>query len=127
MRQGARSFVAIALALMAYLAVSAAPGSGHPADPSKGIAPHWSCRASATYANLVGNGSSGHVEPGAANGNATTGADSDQCQSNDALFPNPTVDEGNDSGRATEEAPFAKTRINNDFSYKQTPTASAGV
>src|SRR4051794_12948734 len=118
------------LALIAIGLIVTPSASTHPADPAAGIAPHWSCRASAGYANVVGNGSSGHVEPGAANGNATTGADSDQCQTDDALFPQPTVQfppGGGDDGGATENAPLAQTRIVNDFTYKQAPTSAAGV
>src|SRR3954447_5126123 len=118
------------LGLLALGLVLAPSASTHPANTATGVAPHWSCRASAGYANLVGSGSSGHVEPGAANGNATSGADSDQCQNDDALFPQPTVTfppGGGDQGSATENAPFAQTRIVSDFSYNQKPTSAAGV
>src|SRR5438045_6194553 len=107
MQRRIRRFVTAALILAAYLTVTAPNGSGHPADPSKGIAPHWSCRATAAYVNLVGSAGSGHVEPGAANGNATTGTDSDQCQSDDALFPNPTINQMSAQGGLEAEAPFA--------------------
>src|SRR4051794_34566071 len=111
-----RPFIA-AFAIGIGALAGAQSGVGHPTSPS--VAPHWSCRASATYATLAGNGQKAHVEPAAANGNATTGADSDQCQSDDAGFPNPTIQQGNDQGSLTAEEPFAQTRINNDFTYKQ--------
>src|SRR5436305_1677313 len=129
-----RLLIALGLALGVYFAVTAQPGVGHPT--SNAVPPHWSCRASAIWAHLAGNGGSGHVEPGAANGDATFGTDSDQCQSDDALFPNPTVNLGNDSGGAVAQAPFAQTRICStvqtktcvtDFSYQEKVTSSAGV
>src|SRR5437763_6257690 len=97
MQRRIRSFVTVTLILAAYLAVTATNGSGHPADPSKGIAPHWSCRASAGYVNLAGNGMSGHVEPIVANGDATTGLDADQCQSDGSGFPQPSPFQNSDS------------------------------
>jgi hypothetical protein len=129
-----RTLVIIGLAFATCGAVSATPGAGHPTSDS--VAPHWSCRASAAYVNLVGGGSGGHVEPGAANGNATTGADHDECQTDNALFPNPTFDQGSDQGRLTADAPFAQTTLCStaqtkacvsDFTYKEKATSSAGV
>jgi Ca2+-binding RTX toxin-like protein len=120
-----RALATLTFVLAGFFALMAQPGSGHP--QSDAVAPHWSCRASAVYANLVGGGNAVHIEPGAANGNATTGADHDQCQNSDALFPSPTISIGNDQGKVVVQAPFAQTRINNDFSYKQKATASSGV
>src|SRR5947209_18611169 len=120
MQRRIRSFVTVGLMLAAYLAVTATNGSGHPADPSKGIAPHWSCRASAAYVNLVGSGQSPvHVEPIVANGNATGGldADEDQCQSEGSGFPQPSpISSSNSMGTFVEDAPYAFTKINSDFS-----------
>jgi Ca2+-binding RTX toxin-like protein len=133
MRTGIRTLIMLGLALTAYFAVTA-PGSGHPTSDSVG--PHWSCRASAVYATLAGGGQTIHVEPGAANGNATTGADHDQCLSDDALFPNPTLPIGNSSGSVVVTAPNAQTRICStvetktcvtDFPYHEKVTSSAGV
>jgi Ca2+-binding RTX toxin-like protein len=69
------------------------------------------------------------VEPLVANGNATTGADADQCQSDGSGFPQPSPFSFGDpgSGQAVEDAPFAVTTINNDFTYKQTADARTGV
>ena len=128
-----RSRVTVAAGLVVLLGALALAqaGSGHPTSNS--VLPHWNCRASASYLTLAGSGppgqppQQGHVEPAAANGNATTGADADECHSDDAGFPNPTIQQGNAQGSVLEEAPFAQTRINSDFSYKQTATAKAGV
>jgi Ca2+-binding RTX toxin-like protein len=128
-----RPLIALALAIGATLVV-AQPGSGHPTSAS--VQPHWSCRASTVYATLAGGGNKLHVEPGAANGNVTTGDDNDQCQNDDALFPNPTLMLGDSSGSVTVEAPYAKTRICStqqtktcvsDFTYQEKVTSSAGA
>src|SRR5437764_13447367 len=113
MQRRIRSFVPVTLILAAYLAVTATNGSGHPADPSKGIAPHWSCRASAAYVNLVGSAGSGHVEPLVANGDAMFGNDADQCQSDGSGFPQPSPIQGGDPSQGTfvEDAPFAQTKL----------------
>ncbi|HEX6713352.1 MAG TPA: calcium-binding protein [Thermoleophilaceae bacterium] len=119
-----RITIAVALVVLGALAL-AQTGSSHPT--SNAVSPHWSCRASATYLTLGGGDQKVHVEPAAANGNATKGEDADECHSDDAGFPNPTINEGGAQGAVLEEAPFAQTRINSDFSYKQTATSKAGV
>jgi hypothetical protein len=127
MFQRLRPVVIAGFAVIAYLAVAATPGSGHPA--ANGVQPHWSCRASSAYVNAVGGPQPAHVEPVVANGNGTTGADADQCQTDASGFPNPTAVIGTDpkQGQVTEDAPFAKTDIKSDFTFKQAPAASAGV
>ena len=122
-----RTALAGAAVTLAGFAFTAASASAHPVG--NGVDSHWSCRASAGYVNAVGGPQPAHVEPVVANGDATSGADAAQCQTDESGFPNPTVQLGSDpsQGQATEDAPFARTTLNNDFTYKQTPAASGGV
>jgi Ca2+-binding RTX toxin-like protein len=122
-----RPFVIVGLAVIAYLAVTATPGSGHPA--TNGVEPHWSCKASAGYVNGFGGPSPLHLEALVANGDATTGVDGAQCQKDGSGFPQPTpLSFGSpQSGQVVEDAPYAYTTINNDFTYKQKAEGHTGV
>lgn len=121
-----RCLVPVVLALSAYLTI-ATPGFGHAADPGTGVSAHWSCRASGGYVKLVGNGQSGHIEPFAANGDSTNGADRDACASDAGGFSQTLPPGGSASGQATIDGASVETRINADFTYKQTATANANV
>lgn len=123
----ARSLMPVGLALSAYLMI-VTPGFGHAVDPGAGVGAHWSCRASGGYVKLVGNGQSGHIEPFAANGDSSTGADRDTCATDATGVSQVTLPPGGSpSGQATLDAPRVETSINPDFTYKQTATASANV
>jgi hypothetical protein len=120
-----RTRLAAALTAVACVVVPAASASAHPVG--NGVDPHWSCRASAGWVKAVGGPQPAYVEPVVANGDATNGADAAQCQTDDAGFPTVAFPPDPKQGQVTEDAPFARTTLNNDFSYKQTPTAAGGV
>jgi hypothetical protein len=127
MHRRIRTLIAIAFAVTACLAVSAAPGAGHPVDPAKGVTSHWTCRASSGYANVVKDAQQqGHIEPVVANGDSGSGADRDTCASDGSGILQIVVPPGGSAqGQATLDAPRVQTQINPDFSYKQTANADA--
>jgi hypothetical protein len=124
MRSTTRWLVAASLAVTLGLGIV---GPATAADPTATPAPAWTCRASVGYINLVGNGTSGHIEPIVANGDAFTGLDNDFCQGANAGFPDLTLGSDPAQGQAVETAPTARTTIKADLTYKQTPAGAAGV
>ena len=132
-----RRLVATALVAASSLGLLGSAGSAHEATGD--VAPHWTCRASAAYANIVSNGSPAlRVEPGVANGNQFTGADRDECATDHAFTRTdpPQFQLGDDTtpGKAIVQPVYAKTdantdpnRSDRDFAYYQKPAADAQV
>src|SRR5436305_8443986 len=86
----------------------------------------WTCRASAGYVNIVGNGQSGHVEPIGANGDVATGADNPQCKTDGQGSPDITLGDPQ-QGEAVETGPREYTAINPGLTYQQRPGASGEI
>src|SRR5258705_434330 len=108
--------------LISTALVSAALAAAAPTAVAQST-PTWTCRASATYVNLVGNGQKGHIEPIVANGDSATGLDKQACQSGDAGLPAVPLGSDPEHGQAIVAGPSAHTAIKADLTYKQLPGA----
>lgn len=137
MRSVGRTIITLGLVVAAALGVVVSPGTAHQAVGN--VAPHWTCRASVGYANIVRDGqAASRVEPGVANGNQFTGADRDECATDHAFARTdpPQIQLGDDTtpGKAVIQPVYAKTDSNTapkghdrDFAYFQKPAADTQV